>query len=168
MKVVPGKRYTRQQLAEAIDQSTADELKLQGYVLQYDALSQTYGVVPWYEAGGAESFGPYSSKVTQTGLRAPRGGSASFGPPPDPIKKRTPMERVDSLMLKLVDDCKRTGTIPLVDDARIKLLVGESWRAGKQLTGEDIRRVASNLLARAEKEKQLADFKKVGDYNPSN
>jgi hypothetical protein len=167
VKVVPGKRYTRQQLSEAIDQSTADELKLQGYVLQYDVLTQTYGVVPWYEAGGAENFGPKSSKVTQTGLRKPRMGTGGFVPL-DPIRKRTPMERVDSLMLRFIDDCKRTGTIPLVDDARIKLLVGESWRAGKQLTGEDIRRVAANLLARAEKEKQLADFKKVSDYNPSN
>lgn len=159
MKVVPGKRYTRQQLAEAIDQSTADELKLQGYVLQYDALSQTYGVVPWHQAGGGEKFGTLRSK--------PRGGEGVFAPI-DPIRKRTPMERVDSLMLRLVDDCKRTGTIPLVDDARIKLLVGESWKAGKNLSAEDIRTVAANLLRRAEKEKQLADFKKVADYNPSN
>ena len=157
MKVVPGKRYTRQQLAEAIDQSTADELKLKGYVLQYDALSSTYGVVPWYEAGGGEQFGT---------LRAPRGGQAQFEAP-DPIKRRTPMERVDSLMLRLVDDCKRTGTIPGLEDWRIKLLVGESWKAGKNLSGEDIRRVAANLLARAEKEKQLADFKKVADYSPT-
>jgi hypothetical protein len=159
VKVVPGKRYTRQQLAEAIDQSTADELKLQGYVLQYDVLSQTYGVVPWYEAASGAEFGTFRQDN--------RGGTGAFAPL-DPIKKRTPMERVDSMMLRLVDDCKRTGTLPLVDDVRIKQLVGESWRAGKQLTGEDIRRVASNLLARAEKEKQLADFKKVGDYNPSN
>lgn len=159
MKVVPGKRYTRQQLSEAINQATADELKLQGYVLQYDALSQTYGVVPWHEAGGAENFGPQSSTVTQTGLRAPRMGQGTFAPV-DPIKKRTPMERVDSLMLRLVDDCKRTGTIPLVDDARIKLLVGEAWKAGKNLTAEDIRTVAANLLKRAEKEKQFTDYKK--------
>jgi hypothetical protein len=159
VKVVPGKRYTRQQLAEAIDQSTADELKLQGYVLQYDVVSQTYGVIPWHEAASGAEFGTFRPDN--------RGGTGTFAPI-DPIKKRTPMERVDSLMLRFIDDCKRTGTLPGVEDWRIKLLVGESWKAGKRLTGEDIRTIAANLLARAEKEKVLADYKKVADYNPSN
>jgi hypothetical protein len=159
VKVVPGKKYTRSQIRRLIDQSTADELKLQGYVLRMEPLDGTYTVVPWTEAGSGAEFGTLRPDK--------RGGTATFEPV-DPIKKRTPMERVDSMMLRLVDDCKRTGTIPGLEDWRIKLLVGESWKAGKNLSGEDIRRVAANLLARAEKEKQLADFKKVSDYSPSN
>jgi hypothetical protein len=153
VKVLPGKRYTRQQLAEAIDQSTADELKLQGYVLQYDALSQTYGVVPWYEAASGAEFGTFRPDN--------RGGTGTFAPI-DPIKKRTPMQRVDSLMLRFIDDCKKTGTVPGLDDARISHILGESWKAGRnEVTAEVIRRVAASFLAKAEREHEAKLAKQI-------
>jgi hypothetical protein len=148
MKVVPGRRYTRAELQEVISQSDADELKLQGYVLQYDVLSQTYSVVPWTEAASGELFGTFREDD--------RGGTGVFDPLP-PIKKRTPMERLDALMLRLIEDCKRAGTVPGMDDDRIKLIVGEAWKSGRsEITGEVVRTVAADLLRKAEREAQLA------------
>lgn len=145
MKLRPGVRYTRQQLVKLVDQAEAHELQMQGYVLQHDVLSKTYTIVPWYEAGGGEQFGK---------LRDPRvfQGEPDFGPI-DPIKKRTPMQRVDSLMLRLIEDCKAAGTVPGLDDARISLILGEAWKSGRnEVTAEVIRKVAADFLAKAEKE----------------
>jgi hypothetical protein len=159
-KIVPGKRYTKEQLQLLVDQAEADELKMQGYVLQYDVLSGTYGVVHWTHAGGAEDFGS---------VRKPRiaHDPAAFTKP-EPIKKRTPMERVDSLMLRFIDDCKRAGTVPLMGDDRISLIIGEAWRAGRsEITGEVIRKVAADFLQKAENKQRADDFKKVADLKPT-
>lgn len=152
MKLVPGKRYTRQQMAELIDQSTADELKLQGYVLRMEPLDQSWSVVPWYDASLGDTFGT---------MRAPVTGEGQFAPL-DPIKKRTPMERVDSLMLRFIDDCKKTGTVPGLEDARIKHILGESWKAGRnEITAEDVRKVAASFLEKAEKEHEAKLAKQI-------
>lgn len=90
----PGVLYTREELKKLMSQATADELRMRGYVLRFDVNSGKYSVVHHTKAAG--------SGVTGSGL---------FTPPP-PIQKRTPSQRVDSLMLKLVDDMKKHGGIP--------------------------------------------------------
>lgn len=154
MKLRPGVRYTRHQLVELIDQAEAHELQMAGYVLQHDVLSKTYTIVPWTQAGGAEEFGK---------LRKPRvyQDAPDFGPI-DPIRKRTPAERVDSLMLRFIEDCKAAGTVPGLDDARISSILGEAWKSGRnEITAEDVRAVAASFLAKAEKQHEEKLSKQV-------
>lgn len=160
MKLVPGKKYTRLQLQELIDQAEADELKLNGYVLRMEPLDGTYSIVHWSQAGGAADFGK---------LRKPRLAHDPMAfEPLDPIKRRTPMERVDSLMLSFIEDCKASGTVPGLGDDRISLILGEAWKTGRsEVTGEVIRQVAADFLAKAEQKRKVDDFKKVADLNPS-
>jgi hypothetical protein len=166
--IVPGKTYTKTQLQEQMDAASAEQLKMTGYVLQYDILNETYTVVHWTKAAGAMAS-PTKNKVERLASKRMAHDPFAFTEAPPPIVRRTPMERVDSMMLRLIDDCKRTGTVPLVSDDRIKAILGERWRAGKtDLTAEDIRTVASHLLARAEQQRKVDDFNKVADLNPSN
>lgn len=144
-KIIPGRRYTRTQLQGLIDQATADELKLQGYVLQYDVVSQTYSVVPWHQASQ-----PFRQDGNRAQRRAVRGTATDFGELA-PIVKRTPQQRVDSLMLKWIEDMKAAGTIPGVDDAKVKEIVGEAWKAGRtEITADVVRTVAAHFLTEAE------------------
>jgi hypothetical protein len=145
-------------MAELIDQSTADELKLQGYVLRMEPLDGSWSVVPWYDASLGDTFGT---------LREPVTGQGTFEPL-EPIKKRTPMERVDSLMLRFIDDCKKAGTVPLMSDDRISLIIGEAWRARRsEITWDVVRKVAADFLQKAENKRRADDFKKVADLNPT-
>ena len=146
-KIQPGKRYTRTELQSLIDQATADELKLQGYVLQYDAVSQTYAVVPWYQA--SQPFRVDGNRAQRRAVEKSVGKDA-FGELA-PIVKRTPQQRVDSLMLRWIEDMKKAGTIPGVDDAKVKEIVGEAWKAGRtEITADVVRTVAAHFLTEAE------------------
>jgi hypothetical protein len=61
-----------------------------------------------------------------------------------PIRKRTPQERVASMMMRLMQG-------GLTEDV-VKTVVGESWKEGTPLDGETIRRVAAHYLGAAERE----------------
>lgn len=72
----------------------------------------------------------------------------------EPIKKRTPQKRVDSLMLGLIDESKKTGLAPLLSDPRVKEIVSQAAIDGRTgVTAEEVRRIAQLFLDRAEKER---------------
>jgi len=125
-----------------MSQADADELKMKGYVLQFDVVSQTYSIVHWTDAASGANPGEF--RKTQ------RGGQAFFEPL-DPIQKRTPMERVDSLMLKMLDDCKRSGTVPGLEDERVNAILGAAPGTKRDgITAEEVRRIAAHFLQDAE------------------
>lgn len=175
-KVVPGKAYKPHEIRALIDQSTAKELEFQGYVLQWDALSGTYSVVHWSKA---------SQPFRQDGNRAQRRqvrkqvGPEAFGPL-DPIVKRTPQQRTDSLMLKWITEMKKAGGMPSLigdvpDNASVKEretiernranekklmdekiaeIVGAAWTEGRtEITADVVRQVAAHFLGESEKAK---------------
>jgi hypothetical protein len=147
--LLPGKKYTRQQIVAGVDQGEAERLKEVGYVLRHDVMDDTYSVVHWTHAGG-QGFAPRQAF------------DPSAFSPPEPIKRRTPQERLDSLMLRFIEDCKETGSVPGLDDDRISFLVGEAWRSGRsEMTGEIVRQVARHFLEDAEKKKEASDYKRV-------
>lgn len=154
MRIVPGRKYTSEQLARLVDQATADELQLEGYVLRHDVLDGMWSVVHWTHAGSGEEFGT---------KRKPRiAFDPNAFPKPALIKRRTPQERVDSLMLRFIDDCRRTGTVPGIDDERISFIVGQAWLTGRnEITAEVIQRVAQHFLADADKKFEAAEQKRV-------
>lgn len=72
----------------------------------------------------------------------------------EPIKKRRPQQRVDSLMLGLIDESKKTGLAPLLTDPRVAEVVSQAARDGRTgVTAEEVRRIAQLFLDRAEKER---------------
>lgn len=129
---------------------------MKGYVLQFDTVSQTYAIVPWTEAASGKDFGEF--RKTQ------RGGQGFFEPI-DPIQKRTPMQRVDSLMLKMIEDCKRTGTVPGLEDERINAILGAAPGSKREgITAEEVRRIAAHFLQEAETKHEAKLAKQITRY----
>lgn len=137
--IVPGVRYKSWDLKRRMDGKTAQQLAFQGYVLRFEPLDDTYTVVPYKQAAG---IGNKGTKDVYSG--------GTFEPL-DPIVKRTPQERVDSLMLRWLADCKAAGTVPGLDDEKIREIVGAAWVAGRsEVTAEVVRMVAQHFLTKAE------------------
>ena len=133
--------YTGDQLRKLISQEEAQALVLQGYYLEYNPLDETYRV-KHYTQGSAPMRG--DGKITT--------GTATFDELP-PIVKRTPQQRLDSLMLKWIEDMKQAGTVPGVDDEKVREIVGEAWKAGRtEITADVVRTVAAHFLNQAERQ----------------
>lgn len=164
--------YTRAQLQELIGQAEADELKLQGYVLQFDALSSTYRVVPWHQASQ-----PFRADGNAQQRKRVQATSDQFGELP-PIIKRSAQSRVDSLTARWLVEMKKAGGLPSLQsgvapegstlkeredfqrkmaeerkilDAKIKEIVGAAWVEGRtEITSDLVRQVASHFLGVAD------------------
>lgn len=133
-KIVPGRKYPLKQLQSLISASDAKELEFRGYVLRFDYNSQMFSVEPWQQV--------------QPGR--PHATTSDFGEL-TPIVKRTPQQRIESLTLKMLEDVKRSGTIPGADDETMRDLVGEYWKRGRtEVTAEMVRAAAAKLLGMAE------------------
>lgn len=152
----PGKQYTREQIRTAVDAGEAKRLQLTGYVLRHDVVTGMYSIVHWTQAGGAAEFGK---------LRKPRQAMDPQAWNLDeiaPIRRRTPEERVDSMMVRLIDHCKATGQVPGEGDPEIMAILGFTKGTKREgVTGEDIRRVVAHLLQTAENKKNREDFSKI-------
>lgn len=160
-RIIPGKKYTPAQIRRLISEAEAHELQMTGYVLRHDVLDDTYTVVHWTNASSGQEWGEF--RQDQRFAIDPN----AF-PAPPPIQKRTPMERVDSLMARFIQDCKRAGTVPGLDDARISTILGAAKNTQRDgITAEEIRKIAADFLAKAEKEKELADYKKIVRPSPN-
>lgn len=134
--------YTWAELEKLTQDPTLEEFKLKGYVLRGDA-DGTFTFVHWSEASFGGQGGPLAGRVYN-----PHGFEDIA-----PIVKRTPQERVDSLLLKIMDDCKRYQTVPGFTDSKISEILGEPWETGKdEMTAERTRKVAAYFLTKAEAE----------------
>lgn len=80
----------------------------------------------------------------------------------DPIVKRTPQQRRDSMVRNWFEECKRAGTIPGLSDEKVSEILGETWVTGtSEMTIEVVERLAAAMLQTAENKKNAADDKKV-------
>lgn len=69
------------------------------------------------------------------------------------IKKRTPDERVRSILDRIVGDVQKYGTVPGYSDQRIKEITGIIHDTGRtEVTVEMVRRLIADSLRRAENE----------------
>lgn len=95
-RIVPGKLYTRDAFRALIERTDVRQLQFEGYVMRHEMVGgqMWYGIVPWQEARSGEWFGTMKPEV---------GGVGTFDPLP-PIKRRTPQERLDSLMNRVGPD----------------------------------------------------------------
>jgi hypothetical protein len=78
-----------------------------------------------------------------------------------PMFRTTPQQKVARMMLRLMSEVKRTGTITGMSDADISAVVGEAWKQGEPLTAEAVQRVAAHLLGVGERTNKEADSKRV-------
>lgn len=136
MKIRPNVAYTRDDVAAFRDDPELAGILLKGYVFTL-TIGGDFMLVPWNEAAG----GGYTGKPD--GEFDPHSGGSTYGAPKEaifdktelpPIVKRTPQQRVDSLM-------KKVG-----EDLRFYL----SGAAGRELTGDETQEVVAKSLQTAD------------------
>lgn len=160
--LTPGRQYTREQIQKAVTLGEAQRLQLEGMVLRHDVLSDKYSIVHWTQAGGGADFGQ---------LRKPRqamDNNAFNLDDIEPIVKRTPDQRVDSMMQRLVEHHKQTGTVPGIGDPEIMAVLGMTRGTKREgVTAEDIQRIVAHMLQKAENKKNRDDFNKIVVPSPN-
>ncbi len=78
----------------------------------------------------------------------------------EPIRKRTPLERKESLVKRWWEECRAAGRVPGLSDAKVSELIGDDWRTGSsKMTIEVVERLAAAMLQDAENRKKAKDFK---------
>lgn len=133
----PGVEYTREQIAEMRKSPEVTNLILRGYVLTL-TLGGNFKFIPANQAAGG---GYYEDK---TSYGTPVQGAFDKSQLPK-IVKRTPQQRVASLMEKVGEDL------------RFYL----SGQAGRELSGEETREVASKSLQEAENRHEHKLYKQI-------
>jgi len=175
-----GKAYPVTEFQRLLTEADAERLKLRGYVLQFSPLEGTISVVHWTQSDmyARSGLGVDQQSGTDPGWVPVRKGSSVETAPGrrwrseqvledlrqdiPPIVKRTPQQRIESLVQRFVDDCVKHGTVPGLSDPMIQTIVGEAWRSGTtQITGDHVRRVAQYFLEDALAKQRRADYKKV-------
>lgn len=157
MNIVPGRKYTFAQLAGLREQPDMTKWALQGYVWRQE-LDGTLELVHWSKASGGGQGGTL-----------PRRGFATTDPDPfdkaglPPIVRRSPQERMASLMSKVGPD--------LIAGRGLSLEVANEHRPGREkateLTGEVVREVVQGFIEQAENLNEAREAKKVVRTAPS-
>ena len=159
--IVPGRRYTRDEIALMRNDPQLAKLQLEGYVLRRN-LDETMQFVHWTKSATGEKNGDWNPALQQTYAVDTSGLFVN-----DRIVKRTAQQRVDSLVKKWWDSCKGHGTVPGLTDAQISAMIGEDWKSGqRELTIEDVRKLAAFMLQDSENKKTATDFKKTVRPSP--
>jgi len=108
------------------------------------------GPIPWQRATmqGSEIGG----QITRRQL----GDQAQIQLPPNsPIQNRTTRQRIESMVLRLVQEYRKNPRI-FDHDPIVRQIAGESWKLGVPLSTEKIRQIAAGYLERASKGAQTA------------
>jgi len=155
--------YTGEEIIDMHRRGRLRDITLQGYCTRADA-DGTIKLVPWYESTW---FRLDAGKPTQATSRNLAESMLADVNANHPIRRRTPQERVASMMLRLMAEVKRSGTIPGVTPDLIKRVVGNAWQEGQPLTEEVVRAVAAHYLGVGEKENKASkvDFS-IKDRTP--
>ena len=161
-RIVPGRKYTFAEVAKLRDTPDLAERVLEGYVLRQD-LDGTVQFVPAAQAtGGGGAFGRPPEKPLRQYETTEEDPFDKASLPP--ITRRSPQERLRSLAGKIAEDV-RAGRVLRED--QIRTIVGESWKRGMPISGQDVERIAAEFLGMAEVEQDKRIRKKVADYRPS-
>jgi hypothetical protein len=151
---VIGKKYTTEQML-AMAQAFP-ELTIPGHVLRKDA-DGMYVIVPEAKAAGAFGRG----KALDTAYRSKQSVEELF--PTEPIRKRTPQERIASLADSLAEDMM-AGRLTR---EHLGEIAAQSWRRGEPVSGDAVQAVAAAALQMAENKFEDAEHKKVVRTSPT-
>lgn len=152
--------YTGDEVLEMHRKGRLRDITLEGYCTRADA-DGTIKFVPYYESTW---FRLDADKPVQSGTNLAERMLADVEAN-HPIHRRTPQERVASMMLRLMAEYKRSGTLPGVPADLIERVTGSAWREGEPLTAEDIRAVAAHYMGVGEKENRESDRKRVARHH---
>ena len=157
MKVLPYKRYTYAEMQRL--RELYPGLLMPGFVIR----ANEDGTMQFVKAEDASALHEWKSP---RGYEDTRPMDEVF--PKEPIKKRTPQQRVESLVNRWIDDCKRAGGIPGVSEEQVSAVLGEHWKLSPSgITVEDVRKLAVAMLKRAENKYEASEQKKVVRTAPS-
>ncbi len=90
--------------------------------------------------------------------------SATISVQNDPIRKRTPQERVDALMEKVARGIKATGIGVLPDSIIEEIRLEYKWQDGKEVSAEMIRAILAKYL-KLETNKAEERYEKTVTYS---
>jgi hypothetical protein len=145
--IIPGKEYTKAEIAAFRDSPELAGLLFQGYVLAL-TLGGNFQLIPYHQAAGGGHSGTGTGSVKmgsqQSTYGLPKVGTFDKRELP-PIVKRTPQQRVDSLM-------KRAG-----EDLKLYL----AGKQVKEVAGEDTKQKVVESLTQAEKDFEIEESKKI-------
>ena len=149
----PGVKYTAQQV-ELMRQAWPDFV-MPGHVMRIENGLTSFvpdhkAVAPWSGEGRALNT-YYTSEQTVDEMF-----------PTEPIKKRTPQQRLDSLTERIA----QTGLVGLSEE-KIQDLVGRSWKRGQPLTADQVRDAAASLLRDAENRFETSERRKIVRTSPN-
>lgn len=160
MRIVPGRRYTHEEMRAIRESPEMAGLAFQGYVWRAN-LDGTVSLVHWTKA---HMDNEVRRPVGYVDLR-PR--EEIFGRPP-PIVKRTPQQRVQSLVNRWWEECRKAGTVPGMSDEQVSAILGREWKTGvTEITMDDVRRLAAHFLQDAENKFEASEAKKVVRTSPT-
>jgi hypothetical protein len=151
MAVQVGRRYTTDELAHL--RATTSENELKGLVLRYN-IDGTAQFVPWHQAtgGGIQEGGRDTRPLREYTVNNPDFGEI------EPIRKRTPAQRVDSLMLAWLEEMKKAGGFPTLQSGvapRVRLEDGTSRPPTAAERDEFKRRRAQEIAENERKIKEI-------------
>jgi hypothetical protein len=131
-------------------------ITLNGYVTRVDILDDTISFVPFWESSKFRDE-QGTMKMTEFGVENKRKELEAE----HPITRSTPQEKVARLALRLMTEAKRTGRISGLSNAEHASILGESWKEGTPLTGEDVQKLSQWFMQRAEVDNKEADAHRV-------
>jgi hypothetical protein len=140
--IVPGRKYTFEELRTMREDPSVAKWAAKGYVWRQE-LDGTMQLIHWTK-------GHMDNEV-----KAPR-GYVDTRPieeifPTEPIAKRTPQERKDSLISRWWAECKKAGTVPGMTSEQLTEMFGREFEVGvTEITYADIERMAGAMLQQAE------------------
>jgi hypothetical protein len=157
VEIRPNKRYTQAEITELRNDPRFADFAMKGYVLRLDE-DMMFSFVHWTQATSGRNPGELRRMRKYHNPRAMEQLTEGL----EPIVKRTPQQRVDSLMLRFIEECKRAGTVPGLQDPFITTIVGEAWKSGiTEITAETVRRVAQSFLEKADRKFQEEESRRV-------
>lgn len=155
----PGVKYTFAELEGFREDPSFSDWAAKGYVWRQE-LDGTLKLVHWSKAHMDNEVRNPKFYVDKRDVRE------IF--PTDPIQKRTPQQRLQSLVDKWWEDCRRHGTVPGLTSEEMTDLTGRSFTVGEdRVTYEDVKAIAAKMLNQAFAKQEAQEAKKVVRTSPT-
>lgn len=156
-----GKWYTKKQMQKFMSNADLREtVKVQGGIMQYEPTTQRVRITSYKDAAHAPELGRVLNESGRAWTSQKVMDDLTEGIPG--VRKRTPQERMDSMMKRLAEHYRQTGRTPTKADAEIQAMVGEFHRHGVgDVDGEFLRKVAQHFLEQARREQMKNDHRKI-------
>lgn len=153
------KRYHIDDIFKMRRDGRLQNIALAGYVVRSED-NGMISFVPWHQstfAARKAAGGDRQYDITADAEKMREDVEREF-----PMVRRTPQQRVASMVVRMMAEAKRNGTIAGLTDAQIRTITGEAWLTGEsQVTEAMVRKVVAHFLGVAEVDNREADSKRT-------